>query len=39
LLDHACKSIYKDQFFFETLIYLISRVLKEFFSREEFAVV
>jgi len=36
LLSNACKSVYKDQFFFETLIYLISRVIKDFFSREDF---
>lgn len=34
LLNHATKSVYKDQFFFETLIYLISRVLKDFFPRD-----
>jgi hypothetical protein len=26
----------KEQFFFETLIYLITKIIKEFFSREEF---
>ena len=39
LLAHTSKSVYKDQFFFETLIYLVSRVIKEFFPREEFIVV
>ena len=39
LLAHTSKSVYKDQFFFETLIYLVSRVIKEFFTREEFVVV
>jgi hypothetical protein len=39
LLDNACKSVYKDQFFFETLIYLISRVIKEFFPREDFVLI
>lgn len=33
------RSNFKDQVFFEALIYLVERVMKEFFTREEFLII
>jgi protein phosphatase 1 regulatory subunit 36 len=36
LLKYSSKFSKRDQFFFETLIYLVGKVMRSFFSREEF---
>ena len=39
LKEERHRSNYKDQVFFEAMIYLVERVMKEMFSREDFLLV